>query len=187
MRSALNRDNFVERTRPHWARLHRFAARLCGNADRAADLVQEALLRAFRARERYDGRQPIAPWLLTIVRNACWDELRAAGRRPESPLQDDDLTADADPDALSRVLVTEKVLRLEEHLAALPAEFREVLLLVVLEGLTYDEAAVVIGAPVGTVRSRLFRGRAQLAARLAGDRELFGAGDRIEGEREDDA
>lgn len=178
MDAGLTADNFTERTRPHWARMHRFAARLCRDRDRAADLVQEALVRAFKARDRYDGRQPLAPWLLAIVRNACWDQIRAAGRRPETPL-DDDLIMDAAPDALSRALATERTDRLEAHLASIPEEFREVLVLIAMEGMSYEEAAFVVDAPVGTVRSRLFRARAALRKKILDDRELFEAPDRI--------
>lgn len=179
MSFALTADNFTGHTRPHWARMHRFAVRLCRDRDRAADIVQESLVRAFKARDRYDGRQPLAPWLLAIVRNACWDQLRAAGRRPETPLDDEDLITDAAPDALSRALATERTDRLEAHLATIPEEFREVLVLVVMEGLSYEEAAFVVGAPVGTVRSRLFRARAALRKKILDDRELFEAPDRI--------
>lgn len=179
MNAALTADNFTELTRPHWVRMHRFAVRLCRDRDRAEDLVQESLVRAFRARDRYDGRQPLAPWLLAIVRNACWDQIRAAGRRPETPLDNDDLTADAAPDALTRALATERTDRLELHLSSIPEEFREVLVLVAMEGLSYEEAAFVTSAPVGTVRSRLFRARAALRKKLLDDRELFEAPDRI--------
>lgn len=179
MNAALTQDNFAEHTRPHWVRMHRFAVRLCRDRDRAADLVQESLVRAFRARDRYDGRQPLAPWLLAIVRNVCWDQLRAAGRRPETPLDDDDLVGDADPDALARALATERTDRLEVHLASIPEEFREMLILIAMEGLSYEEAAFVVGAPIGTVRSRLFRARAALRKILLDDRELFDAPDRI--------
>ena len=174
MAALLNRDNFTEMTRPHWARMHRFATRLCGDPDRGADLVQEALVKAIASCARYDGRLPLAPWLMEIVRNAFRDQLRRAERRPEAPVADaNDLVGDVGPDALARALIVERADQLEGHLAAIPDDFREVLILVDVEDLSYEEAAQVCGVPVGTVRSRLYRGRAVLRKLLLENRELF--------------
>ncbi|MBI5527605.1 MAG: sigma-70 family RNA polymerase sigma factor [Deltaproteobacteria bacterium] len=173
MAPELTARNFAELTRPHWARMHRFAARLCRDPECAADLVQEALLRALKNCRQYDGKKSIAPWLLAIVRNVNFDQVRAGGRKREDPIVDEDLISDAQPDSLAKALTTERTGRLEEHLMSIPDEFREVLLLIAVEELTYEEAAYVTGAPVGTVRSRLFRARAMLRKRLADDRELF--------------
>ncbi|HUO81068.1 MAG TPA: sigma-70 family RNA polymerase sigma factor [Steroidobacteraceae bacterium] len=139
----------------------------------ADDAVQEAMLRAFRG---YDGRRgaEVRPWLLAIVRNCCYDaagrRAREAGRRaPGDPaLVAGNLAAPEADEPLAAALRAEAAGALDQALAALAPDFREVLVLREIEDLSYREIAEVIGAPVGTVMSRLARARAALRAVAAG-------------------
>lgn len=149
--------------------LYRVARRLTGDANSAEDLVQDALLRAYRAFDRFDGRYPRA-WLLTILRNTHINQLRK--RRPD--LLDDELAQrlpargvdgreDGTPD---RALHDDFDPIVREALASLSAKHRAVIALVDLDGLSYQEAADLLGVPVGTVMSRLHRARGKVRAQL---------------------
>lgn len=148
--------------------LLRVAMSLTRNSADAEDLVQDTLLRAYGAIERFDGRYPRA-WLLTIMRNAQVNRVRR--RRPELI---------RDPDAGDRILESQTphdsaendALRgafdaaVEDALDALPDTFNQVVRLVDLDGLSYQEAADVMGVPIGTVMSRLHRARQRIRGRL---------------------
>jgi RNA polymerase sigma-70 factor, ECF subfamily len=149
--------------------LYRVARSLSGTDADAEDLVQETVLRAYRAIDRFDGRHPRA-WLLTIMRNANIN--RARRRRPEL-LDDPDLTfetteAPHGTDGRPEDLVVEPVFDavVEAAYRALPEPFRQVVDLVDLDGLHYQEAADLLGIPVGTVMSRLHRARKRIRDQL---------------------
>jgi RNA polymerase sigma factor (sigma-70 family) len=138
---------------------------LLGNDQDAADAVHDAYLRAARAAHTYAGGNARA-WWLAIVRNCCLAMLSTRGR--ERPL-DDETTAlprTAANEVEERVDAAQARARIVEHLRALPAEFREVLVLREFEDLSYREIADVLGVPIGTVMSRLSRGRALLLCAL---------------------
>lgn len=145
--------------------MFRVARSITGNDAEAEDLTQDALLRAFRAIDRFDGRHPRA-WLLTIVRNTHVNRNR---RRRPYLLDDPDAVEErslamADPSDGPETLVVDLRFDAEVEAAhrALPAVFREVIDLVDIGGLTYEEAATVLDIPAGTVMSRLHRGRRRL-------------------------
>ena len=137
----------------------------------AEDLVQETLLCAYRAIDRFDGAHPRA-WLFTIMRNA--EAKRHRRRRPEL-LRDPDQagrTESADPrggaESPEEVVVGAEFDAVVAHcLASLPEQHRQVVELVDIDGLSYAEAAEVLGVPVGTVMSRLHRARARIRQRLS--------------------
>ena len=148
--------------RTHGRFLYTVAYRLTNNHDDAQDLVQEVLVRVRRGLATY---RPVSleGWLSRITTNAFLDETRRRGRRPVVPLTDDAEARHAghpaaDEAAAARGLPSE----LEAALAALPAEFRVAVVLCDVVGLSYDEIANALGVPLGTVRSRIHRGRAQL-------------------------
>jgi len=136
---------------------------LCGSQADAEDVVQDAMLRAFRA---FDGArvENMKAWLLTIVRN-CWRN-RAADerRRGQTPLpaEDERPLAFEGPDPEAEALRASDRRRLDAIIAALPQEFREALVLREMEDMSYREIAEATGAPIGTVMSRLARARAML-------------------------
>ena len=142
-------------------RLRRFARALAGNSNDADDLVQIAIERALA---RYDQLRPGAPlvgWLFGIVRNAWIDEARARSRRARVFVPEELGEQIADPGAGAA-----HILSVRQALEQLPEEQREVIGLVLIEGLSYREAADIIGVPVGTLTSRLARGRAALQGLL---------------------
>ena len=148
----------------------RVARSLTRNQADAEDLVQDSLIRAYKAIERFDGRHPRA-WLLTILRNTHINRNRR--RRPEL-LRDPDtqlerLAQSPEDDEATRpdrFVDLEFDADLDEALASLTEPFREVIELVDMDGLAYAEAAEVLGIPVGTVMSRLHRGRKKIREQL---------------------
>lgn len=172
----LKRAEFEESALPWLDALYRVALRLTHQAQDAADLVQETCLRAYRT---FDGFQPgtnARAWLFTILYSIFINQQRRLGRQGVSvPIdvldQEESLAigSNADPsDAVGNEAVAGHVVGPEvaRALRELRVEFRAVILLVDAEGMTYEEAAAVLQCPVGTVRSRLFRARRQLAGAL---------------------
>jgi RNA polymerase sigma-70 factor, ECF subfamily len=146
-------NGLVEREIP---RLRRYARTLTRSADRADDLVQETLLRAISKSHLWQTGTDIRAWLFTIMHNHYVNMVRRAMR--------DEATVDIEQMSSSLVAVTDptassQLRELDQALARLPGEQREVILLVGLEGMSYETAANVLSVPVGTVRSRLSRGR----------------------------
>jgi len=149
--------------------LYRVGLSITRNPADAEDLVQDTLLRAYRAVERFDGRHPRA-WLLTILRNAQLNRVRR--RRPEL-LSDPDETmpkvADTATDGGSaETAVMEQTFEsaVEQAFFGLGDRFREVVEMVDLNGLSYQETADALGVPVGTVMSRLHRARKRMRKQL---------------------
>ena len=156
---------------PHLDALYRVALRLTGDPTQAEDLVQDTMLKAYRSWRQYRPGTNAKGWLLTILRNTFINDYR---RRKLEPVATDLETVephalyrrveDVDPEGtFFSQIVDEKVL---EAVDALPPEFREVLVLSDMEGMSYAEIAEALHIPVGTVKSRLFRGRRLLQAAL---------------------
>ena len=147
--------------------IYNFAYRLTGNRDDASDLAQEVLLRVRRGLPSYKPGS-FEGWLWRITRNAFIDETRRRKRRPTAPLPDHDRadlgTSPAADEALAAVRLSEDV---QQALLDLPFEFREAVVMCDVVGLAYDEIADAVGVPVGTVRSRIHRGRKILRERLS--------------------
>ena len=132
----------------------------------ADDVVQEAFLRAYRFFPSFRGTDARA-WVLTIVRNTCWTFLRANRTREVTAFDETDEPVDGTASAEEDLVRRADGARLSRALDELPAEFREVVVLRELEELSYREIAEVAGIPVGTVMSRLARGRRRLQAALS--------------------
>lgn len=169
-------ERFRETILPHIDSAYSFACYLSRDPVAAEDIVQDAFLRAFRAFHTWRG-EAAKPWLLAIVRNCflTWARTNRAGRagpeRPDDPadgvrrsVMDLDGVDHADPEAM--LLRRDEVETVRAALESLPEPFRETLVLRELEGLTYNEIAGQAAVPVGTVMSRLARGRRMLAERL---------------------
>ena len=170
--------SFVDEAIPHMDAVYRFALRLAGTQDGAEDLVQDTYFRAFRAWEQYTPGTRCKSWLFTICRNVFLRQ-RERGQRHdeivgETAYEDPRARAreaavfaaskDADPEGeFFRAIVDEEVLRAIDDL---PDEYRMAVVLSDLEDLSYNEIAEIMEIPVGTVKSRLFRGRRQLQERL---------------------
>jgi RNA polymerase sigma-70 factor (ECF subfamily) len=143
--------------------------RLAGNEADALDATQEALLSIARGIRRFDGRAAFSTWAYRVTTNACLDELRRRGRRPRPGLPDDlghGDRSDLGAVAAAGIEVLPDRLAIDAALARLPVEFRAPVVLRDLCDLDYAEIAATLGIPPGTVRSRIARGRAQLAQLL---------------------
>ena len=127
----------------------------------AREVAQEALLKAHRARDRFDRTLPLVPWLRRIVRNTCFDRL-ARRKHREQPGLDDSLWASRAPTALDRLEQADAIARVRRGLGRLSAAQREVLVLRHFEDLSYEAIGEVLGVPQGTVMSRLYRARKAL-------------------------
>ena len=155
--------------RRHYDRLYAVCVRLTGNQADAADATQEALLAIVRGLPRFDGRAAFTTWSYRVATNACLDELRRRRRRPSPGLPDDDHDIAAEDDAIAVDDGVVARMAIDAALQALPLDFRAAVVLRDVCALDYAEIAEVLGIPPGTVRSRIARGRALLAAQLSGN------------------
>ena len=148
----------------HIPRLRRYARALTGERSAADDLVQDTLERAFSRFHLWRQGSDLRAWLFTIMHNIYVNQIRSRMRHPHEPL--DEAAAE---ELRSREPDWGELHDIEEALALLPAEQRAVLLLVGLEQFSYEEAARVLDIPLGTVMSRLSRGRERLRLALYGE------------------
>jgi RNA polymerase sigma-70 factor, ECF subfamily len=161
------RRRFEALAMPHLDAAYNLARWLSRRGTDADDIVQEAMLRAFRSCDGFRG-QAVKPWLLQIVRNCHLTAIAGKARHPAQALEDNDIAAD-DPSPEASAIQKDLGRVVNGAIAQLPEEFREVVVLRELEDMSYRDIATVTGAPIGTVMSRLARGRALLKARLEGD------------------
>lgn len=159
-------------------RLRRFARGLTGSLDRADDLVQAACERALARMEQWTPGTRLDSWMFRIVRTIWIDELRArAVRQRAAERQEDEIERAFDGERFMEAHMTMQAVR--EAVALLPPEQREILLLVAVEGVSYKEAAAILDIPIGTVMSRLARGRAALIRLLQKPQEQGGGAQKI--------
>lgn len=166
------RDTFEGLALPHYSAVLRHALRLTRHLQDAEDLCQETYLRAFRRFDALDSPDAVRPWLLRIATNAFIGIYRRWRRRQEAVWSPDEVARRSDeavgvevPEAPAPIAVHGEVLAAVE---TLPVAFREAVTLIDLGETTYEEAAGILACPIGTVMSRLHRGRALLRERLAG-------------------
>jgi RNA polymerase sigma-70 factor (ECF subfamily) len=143
----------------HRDRLWAVALRTLGDREEAADALQDALLSAYRAVDRFRGDSAVTTWLHRIVVNACLDRIRRRQARPTVPLPE----VDVHPAPLAD---RDTALVVQQALGQLPVEQRAALVLVDVQGYSVAEAAAILGIAEGTVKSRCARGRARLAGLL---------------------
>jgi RNA polymerase sigma-70 factor, ECF subfamily len=173
------------------------ALRMLGDPDTAADVTQEAFFSAFRALGNFHGSS-FRAWLLRIVSNGCYDVFRARGRQPvtslEALLERDDATSSSDsrlPTAMvdpswspeESMLRGEMISSIEAALLLLPPEQRLAVVLCDIQGMPYEEVARIMETPLGTVKSRIARARAQLRTLLTRGGELSPPAQRHDAER----
>lgn len=147
-------EAFGELVRQYQSQAIRHALTLLGNLPDALDVVQDAFVAAFQALGRFDLSRKFYPWFYTILRNRCYKVLTSRGRRPVTDIDDVQLLAPPVDEALG-----DESAAVQRVLQELTPEDRELLVLKHLEGLTYDELAQRLGAPAGTVMSRLYHAR----------------------------
>jgi len=172
---APERAPFEEEALTHADQLYRIALRLSGSPQTAEELVQETYLRALRAWESYRPGTNLAAWLATILRNVYLDEARTQSRRPAVEVLDDEseyflydqLAGETPPQTHEVVLNRLSGEAILDAIANLPENFREAVVLVDVGDFSYQDAAEILDVPIGTVMSRLHRGRRLLKRALA--------------------
>ncbi|MGW0389391.1 RNA polymerase sigma factor SigM [Streptomyces sp. NPDC003042] len=177
-------DAFGELVRRHRDRLWAVALRTLGDREEAADAVQDALVSAYRAAHTFRGESAVTTWLHRITVNACLDRARKAASRRTSPLDDmDRLERLLEPHESAEAPAERQDLhrQLLAALSTLPPDQRAALVLVDMQGYPVAEAALILGVPTGTVKSRCARGRAKLVPLLTHLRT--NAGDNTAAER----
>jgi RNA polymerase sigma-70 factor, ECF subfamily len=170
------RKRFEDEALPHLDALYSMALRLSRNSDDAGDLLQETVLRAYRFFHQFEAGTNCRAWMLTILFNNFRNGYRKSSREQpaasseefERKVETESLRVDpaaSNPESMLSVQGMEG--EVETALAGLPAEFREAILLVDVEELSYQEVSGVLGIPIGTVKSRVSRGRAILRDSLS--------------------
>jgi RNA polymerase sigma-70 factor (ECF subfamily) len=168
------------------------AYRMLSDEDAAADATQVAFLSAYRSLASYRGGS-FRAWVMRMVTNACYDELRRRQRRPTTPLEPMDneyeeeiespaWLADDDPSPEQVLELGELENAIQSCLGGLPDEFRAAVIMIDVEGMDYQEVSVAINKPLGTVKSRVARGRLKLRECLQSFWELLPAQFRLENE-----
>jgi RNA polymerase sigma-70 factor (ECF subfamily) len=170
--AAGDEDCFTQLYRRHQAALFRFALRMTGNAWAAEEIVQDVFMTLVRDPRKYDsGRGTVGAFLYGVARNRIMKHLERAPRDLQLPENGEDgyavlpQTIDMRTPAYSAEL-GERRERVRAAVLELPAEFREAVVLCLLEELSYEDASRMLDCPIGTIRSRLHRGRALLLAKL---------------------
>lgn len=168
---------FNELLGAHERRMYAVALRMCGNAEDAQDCLQEAMLRVWRAISGFKGQSSFSTWVYRITMNTCLDELRKRKNRPNTSL--DTLVesgwapADEDDTPEKHALRREARQSLEGFIQELPEDMRAAEVLRDIQGYAYEEIAEILGANVGTVKSRISRGREKLREKISARSELF--------------
>ncbi len=164
----------VERYQAH---VFNLSARILGNRTTAEDITQETFISAYRAIKKFRGGS-LRSWLLSIAANASRDFLRSSRRRPEQSLDESLLNpgfqvASGDESPEQQALRVELGAEIQRAILTLPADQRTVLVLIDVQGLSYEEAAESTGASLGTVKSRLNRARGRVRDYLRNHPELL--------------
>ena len=154
-------DAFTKVMSEHEDRVFSVCLRILGKRDRALDATQETFLTVFRKAAQFKGDSTAGTWIYRIAVNSCYDLLRKEKRRRADALPE---TYDP-PDSGAESAIESAGIRpeIQSALARIPADFRAAIVLADIEGMALPEVAQALGAPIGTVKSRLFRGRRLLA------------------------
>lgn len=163
-------EHFTALVQTHQKRLYNFILKNIGNPTDAEELAQQTFVEAYRALASFRGQAELSTWLLGIAMNLVRNHIaRSPHRRYEFVGEDVlDATASPAPDPAEAAFYLQAMRKLSAELATLAPELRQVLMLVAVDGIGYDDAAAMLSIPIGTVRSRLSRARAQLRGRLPG-------------------
>ena len=175
---------FNDLVRAYEGRVFNLCYRMLGEREAAADATQDTFLSAYRAIDRFRGGS-FKAWVLRIAANSCYDQLRARGRHPTQSLDhamggdgDEETTLDlpstdrsSDPE--DHLLQAELGREIQAALAQLPADQRLALILVDIQGMSYEEIAAALNTNLGTVKSRISRARLKMRDLLLGRGELF--------------
>lgn len=162
----------------HESRMYAVALRMCGNREDAQDCMQEAMIRIYRSMTTFKGQSSFATWVYRITMNSCLDELRRRKTRTATSLDallDNGYSPSDEADTPEQhSLQNEQRRLLERAIASLPDDMRAAIVLRDIQGCSYEEIAQTLDANVGTIKSRISRGRERLRAALSRQPELFG-------------
>jgi RNA polymerase sigma-70 factor, ECF subfamily len=151
----------------HERRIYNLALRLTGNVEDARDATQDAFLAAYRKLPTFRGDAAFTTWLHRVAVNACFDLMRKRRRAPlASSSSIDDTAVETGPAVADHAEGTAAAIDVERALTSVPMEFRAPLVLHDVQDLSYDEIAAILEVPIGTVKSRIHRGRVALARAL---------------------
>lgn len=166
--AANQQDAFCQMIEAHRNRLYRFVLRHISNQEDAADITQQAFAEAFRSLDHFRGESALSTWIYGIALNLIRSHLMRAPQRLHHFESEDILMdmAGTETDPNTQTSLNETVSAVQTQLDTLPIEMRTVLEMVTVDEMTYEEVADTLHIPVGTVRSRLFRARAQLKSAL---------------------
>jgi RNA polymerase sigma-70 factor (ECF subfamily) len=167
-------EEFQREAVPHMDILYNYALRMSGNKDDANDLLQETYLKAYRFWDKYEKGTNIRAWLFRIMKNSYINRYRKEAKEPDTVDYDkiqnyySSIRAESsdDNDLQEKIFGGLFEDNVAQALESLPEDFRTVVILCDIEGLTYEEIAEFVDCPIGTVRSRLHRGRKMLRAKL---------------------
>ena len=161
----------------HERRMYAVALRMCGNPEDAQDCLQEAMLRVWRAISGFKAQSSFATWVYRITMNTCLDELRRRKARTstslDAMLENGFSPSDEYDTPEHHSLQAEQRRMLEKAIAGLPEDMRAAIVLRDIQGYAYDEIADILGTNVGTIKSRISRGREQLRKKISARPELF--------------
>jgi RNA polymerase sigma-70 factor (ECF subfamily) len=165
-----DREAFGTLVERHERRVYNLAFRMLGNAEDARDTAQDVFITCLRKLSGFRGASTFTTWVHRITVNACYDALRKRGR--EEPVGDEEGGFPEPPTSAPDLAETAALtVDIQRALLRVPEEFRVVLVMHDVQGVPYEEIAEALGAPVGTVKSRLHRGRVALARALGGSGE----------------
>ncbi len=173
-----DQDAFEQLLSVQEGRMYAVALRMCGNREDAQDCVQEAMIRIYRAISSFKGQSSFATWVYRITMNSCLDELRRRKTRTatslDAMLENGFAPSDEDDTPERHSLQAEQKRLLERAIAELPEDMRAAIVLRDIQGCSYDEIAQALDTNVGTIKSRISRGRERLRGVLSRQPELFG-------------
>ena len=165
----------------HERRMYAVALRMCGNPEDAQDCLQEAMLRIYRAINSFKAQSSFSTWVYRITMNTCLDELRRRKNRPNTSLDGlyDAGWSPVDPGQTPEksALIKDMRRQLQAFIRELPEDMRAAIVLHDVEGYSYDEIASMLDVNVGTIKSRISRGREKLRDKISVRPELFDRGD----------
>ena len=161
----------------HERRMYAVALRMCGNPEDAQDCLQEAMLRIYRAISGFKAQSSFSTWIYRITMNTCLDELRKRKSRPSTSLDglvEEGWSPTDSGDSPERHAVRREMRgKLRALIQELPEDMRAAVVLRDIQGYAYDEIADILGANVGTIKSRISRGREKLREKISARPELF--------------
>lgn len=161
----------------HERKMYAVCLRMCGNHEDAQDCLQEAMLRVFRAISGFKGQSSFSTWLYRVTMNTCLDELRKKKNKQsaslDSLLETGWAPVDAEDTPEKHAVVSERKAEIRKVIRELPDDMRSAIVLRDIQGFSYDEISKILNINVGTIKSRISRGREKLREKFQAKAELF--------------